>query len=366
MPSITFVTPGFSNHAVGGYKVVYEYANYLASMGHQVTIAQLRPAQYRESGSLSKRLLRALQYRIGRHRRPSWCPLDPRIVVINHPVQREQAIPQTDVIVATAMETAHFSASVAQERGIPGAYFIQHYEDWGFGPDAVDATWRLPLQNIVIAPWLLEKGNQLGVQSVLVANAIDPVAFPSGPQISERPLQVLAMASDMAWKRTDLISEIMTSLLDAVPEVSLKVFGAIARPSSLPSSVDYIQNPSSSELRILYQQSRVFICASDTEGFGLPPAEAMSSRSAVVSTDIGGVRSYADGIALFSPVGDAKRLTKNVIGLLANEADCEERASAGLGRMRAYLPNDAGAAFEAELLSLMAPGNRSAKGNTTE
>jgi len=35
---ITFVMPGYSLKPVGGIKVVYDYANQLASRGHEVTV----------------------------------------------------------------------------------------------------------------------------------------------------------------------------------------------------------------------------------------------------------------------------------------------------------------------------------------
>jgi glycosyltransferase involved in cell wall biosynthesis len=353
MASITIITPGFSGHAVGGYKVVYEYANFLVAQGHSVTMAQMRPAQLRGNGSVKSQIVRAAQYRIGRTKRPSWFALDPRVSVINYPTQIMSAIPHTDAVVATAMETADFAKQISQERDIPGAYFIQHYEDWMYGTDLVDATWRLPLQKLVIAPWLAEKGTELGVSSILVRNAIDSSAFPAGPTISERPLQVLALASDLEWKRTDLIAEVMTSVASRVPSAQLRVFGTVERPQILPADVQYFQSPSPEILRGLYQSSRVFVCASDAEGSALPPGEAMSSRTAVVSTDIGGVRVYADGVALFSPRGDSDALAANVIRLLTDEAECEHYASAGLARILGYTPDDAAAVFERELLELI-------------
>ena len=36
--SICFVLPGFSRHEIGGYKVVYEYANRLIDFNYDVTI----------------------------------------------------------------------------------------------------------------------------------------------------------------------------------------------------------------------------------------------------------------------------------------------------------------------------------------
>jgi hypothetical protein len=38
---ITFVVPGYAHKAVGGIRVVYNYANGLAARGHDVTVAHV-------------------------------------------------------------------------------------------------------------------------------------------------------------------------------------------------------------------------------------------------------------------------------------------------------------------------------------
>ena len=351
MASITFILPGYAANAGGGYKVVYEYANYLVGRGHAVSVLQMRPNRLHDSDSpFWKAGLRALRYRLFRHVRPRWFALDRRVSLTNYSRQFIKAIPKSDVIIATAMETVHFVALASNEKGIPGFYFIQGYEDWLQETAAVDVTWRLPLQRLVISSWLKEKAAELGVEAVKIANAIDQEAFPAGAPISDRPMQVLALVSDDALKRTDVIAKAFSYIAAEVPGASLKTFGVIKRPSILPTDVAHVQNPTPAQLRMLYQESRVYVCASDAEGFGLPPAEAMSSGAAVASTDVSGVRGYADGIALFSPIGNAEKLAENVVRLLRDEALCGAIAVAGIHRLSSYTPAHAGAAFEQEIL----------------
>lgn len=336
--------------------MLYEYANYLVRAGHSVSVLHLRPSSFRAPGPLPQRLIREAAYVVGRRKRPTWFELDRRVDVRNHSTMDDRHLPESDVLIASAAETADFVYSAAKSRGIPGAYFLQHYEDWHLGADFVDATWRLPLAKIVIAPWLERKAHDLGVQATLVPNAINSSDFPPGPAIAARPRQVLALVSPIPWKRTDLIAEVMKLVEEQIPDAVLKTFGVMDKPQELADSIQHTREPTKLELSALYQDTRVYLCASDGEGWHLPPAEAMSSGCAVVSTDIDGVRAYADGIALFSPLGDAAQLAANVVRLLADPVECQERATAGRERLESYGPLDAAAAFERELLRLIDVG----------
>jgi glycosyltransferase involved in cell wall biosynthesis len=357
MAKISVVLPGYPAHAGGGYKVVYQYANFLAQAGHRVHLVQMRPDQLRDlTPAPVRRTVRTLIYALGRHARPRWFPLDKRITVTNYARQAAEYVPVSDAVVATAMETAHVASLAAEQQSIPGVYFIQHYELWSDDPSYVDSTWRLPLRKIVIAPWLQQKAADLGETAVVVPNAIDANAFPLGPLIADRPMQILGLVSDLGWKRTDLLAETMELVAAEMPGVVLKTFGVVDKPSVLSEGVLHTRSPRPEDLRTLYQDSRVFLCTSDSEGFGLPPAEAMASGATVVSTDIGGVRSYADGVALFSPVGNARSLADNVLRLLRDPALAQQLATSGRERIAAYSPSAAATAFEREILCTLTNG----------
>lgn len=354
MAIISVVLPGFPAHAGGGYKVVYQYANFLAQAGHEVHIVQMRPDHLRDLKPPGGRnVIRAVVYWFGRRARPRWFKLDRRIAVTNFSHQDVAFIPKSDIVIATAMETADVVARASQLGEQPGVYFIQHYELWSDDPTYVDSTWKLPLHKVVIAPWLVAKAHELGETAVLVPNAIDAAAFPPGAPIAQRPLQVLALVSDLAWKRTDLVADVFSRLGEECPGVKLKTFGVVPKPASLPDFVEHVQSPSPEMLKELYQDSRVYLCASDREGWHLPPAEAMSSGAAVASTDIDGVRAYAQDTALFSPVGDPQALAANVMRLLSDVELCQQLASAGNQRMVENTPEAAAAQFESEILGVL-------------
>ncbi|WP_345206238.1 glycosyltransferase family 4 protein [Fodinibacter luteus] len=260
-----------------------------------------------------------------------------------------RTIPRADVVVATAVTTARVTAAACRRSGATGIYLIQSYEDWLADREVVDATWRLPLTNFVIADWLADKGAELGVGTVLVPNGIDLEAFPPGPPLAQRRNDVVALASDVPNKRTDLLVLALRRVAELRGGLSAVVFGTCARPDGLPESVEYVRSPSPDQLSGLYRSAKVYLCTSDAEGWHLPPAEAMSSATAVVSTEIGGVMTYARGVSATALAGDAASLAAQVVGLLDDPQRCQELASAGLDRIRHHDEASAARRFGDEL-----------------
>jgi glycosyltransferase involved in cell wall biosynthesis len=76
--------------------------------------------------------------------------------------------------------------------------------------------------------------------------------------------------------------------------------------------------PSQQELRECYNQASIFVAPARTEGWPLPPAEAMLCGSALAATDIGGHREYAvhEETALLSPASEPEKLAENVLRLV--------------------------------------------------
>lgn len=348
---ITIILPGFSKYPIGGYKVVYSYANFLAEQGHHVTLLHALLIQgSRRIDSDFRRPISSVLSGLRPFKKPDWFVLDSRIRFLTFPYLTPRLVPRTDAIVATEVQTANLVANVARQQGIPGSYFIQHYEDWSAPKDFIDATWKLPLKKIVIAPWLKDHMVSLGEACDLIPNGIDASEFPAGLETANRPVDVCAMISDVPWKRADLVVQVLNGLADKDPGFRAVTFGTCERPVLLGSHVEHIQNPSKDQIRTSYQSSKIYLCASDAEGWHLPPAEAMSSGCAVVSTDIGGVRAYADGTALFSPVGDGAALQANVERLLRDPALCASLAAEGKAAMRENTPVKAASRFQRAVL----------------
>ena len=361
MAVVTFVLPGLNDHPSGGYKVVYTYAGYLTRAGHDVVIchAFFPSGRHLAGDDVFRRLLdryrheRAARLAVSAAPdRPSWYAVDPAVQIRNFARLSPASVPHSDVIIATAVHTAPLVSAAAQRQRAKGVYFLQSYETWASPSPFVEATWRLPLKRIVIAPCLAEKGRELGVETTLVLNAVDPSEFHSGPNIAQRTTSLVALVSNAPLKRTDLVVSVMRTLDAPMPGFRGATFGTCPRPTGLPDTVTHFQEPSRTELAQLYADAKVYLCASDAEGWHLPASEAMLAGAAVVSTDIGGVRAYADQTAVFAPVGDAEALSEAVLALLLDPGRCQTIASEGQRHIKARTPADAAREFERAVLGL--------------
>lgn len=315
MSSITFLLPGFSSHPVGGYKMAYLYANFLSSRGHRVTVVHMRSRTLNQS-SPSKRLALRVAYTIGPHVRPRWFVLDPRVRVLNLPEPSEQQLPRSDVLVATGVSTAHPVARLSAMGRCRGIYLIQGFEDFTVDAEQVLETWRLPLKRVVVSRWLADIAAAHDLDFALVENGVDESVF-NRQSPSELPaVDVVAMVSDQAIKRTDLAISVMNILAERRPNFSGRTFGTTRRPTGLPENVTHHRSPAPGELADIYRSGAIFVCTSDFEGFGLPALEAMSCGAAVVSTENGGVPAFANDAAVYAPRGDQAGLVARVESLL--------------------------------------------------
>ena len=321
---ITFVLPGPSPIPVGGTRVVYEYARGLARRGHMVHVVHPATPWRQLSGPrwLASRV-RYWRRLVDRSYLPtrwfaderlfgsSWCPsLHPRNV------------PDGDVIIATAWQTAEWVATYGDEKGRK-YYLIQHLERWSGSREAVLGTWTLPLHKIAIARWLQDCIESLGESAVYIPNGLDFGDFGVDVRPDARdPLRALMLAHHLPWKGTMDGIQALTVVRAMYPRLRVTLFGTGRRPRYLPRWMEYVRNPPQKLLRALYNESAIFVAPSHEEGWGLPPAEAMACGAAVVATDNGGHREYAvDGkTALLSPVAAPEELAQNIIRLIDDPA----------------------------------------------
>jgi len=339
---ITFVLPCFSTKPIGGVRVVYQYADGLVSRGHDVTVlhaAFLEPRQYLRPLSMARepRTLARGLVDIARPR-PSdvgWHPVDRRVRLVYRPTLAAAHVPDGDVIVATSWRTAESVAGYPASKGRKH-YLVQHYETWD-GPAArVDATWRSPLRKIVIAEWLYQRGRALGVPPEdlfrLPNPGIDPATFRLTRPITPRRSRVAMLWSPAPVKGGNDGVAALELARREVPDLDAVLFGVTPRPSTLPSWIEYVHDPSRVRLvEDVYNASSIYLCPSLSEGWHLPPAESMACGCAVVSTDIDGVRDYArpGQTALLSAAGDPAGLAANVVRLCRDEDERSRIAAAG-------------------------------------
>ena len=336
---ITFILPMFLDSPAGGFKVVYEYANRLRARGHAITI--LHPRNIEERKGLIELIKSVLwQVKLRMKHRPliPWFQLDREIMVRLIPDLRERFIPDAGAIVATAFETALPVSKYGSDKGRK-FYLIQSWESWHGSEDEVRATWRLPLEKIVVSKWLYRIAQELGQEE---KTSYIPIGLDFSQFYLTRPIggrsavRVAMMASPNAIKGTaDGLAAIEMAKRE-IPDLQAMLFGVHPRDQSLPSWIDYVHNPTPERLRDLFNDCRVFIHPSWIEGWGLPAAEAMACGCTLVSTANEGVFEFAeDGLnALLSPIKRPDELGRNLLRVLQDDQLRVRLAQAGHKRIQ--------------------------------
>jgi glycosyltransferase involved in cell wall biosynthesis len=349
---ITFVLPGFRQRPVGGFLVVYRYANELASRSHDVSIVHPRRIATEtgfgtELKSITWRGRKKVRY-VGR---PPWFPLDSRVAsILVRDLTDENSIPPGDAIFATACNTALPVMQYSAQKGTK-LYLIQHYEDWICGKDGVEATWRLPMHKVVSSRWLLEIGVALAEEGRLthIPYGVETGVFRVRIPPAERSeFRVGMLAHQWPFKGMAYGVEALAQVRAEIPELQPLAFGAHSRPPGLPDWIRYVENPSRQALAELYNSFSIFMHTSVTEGWGLTGAEALACGCALAAADSGGVKDYAiDGeTAMLVPPRDAAALADCVIRLIQDRSLRLELANRGHAFIQAFTWSRAAAALE--------------------
>jgi glycosyltransferase involved in cell wall biosynthesis len=273
----------------------------------------------------------------------TWLEVVPEVRMIFAPNASEKRVPNGDIVVATAWGTAEPVSRYGPAKG-KGFYLIQTIEyllgtrgDETPLRSAVEATWRLPLRKAAVSEWIARAVREItgDPAPVVITPGIDTTRFRSLRPLEDRPFRVTMMYSDDLSKGSaDGIAAIRFAR-KSHPDLLATLFGTTRLPRGLEPWMEYRRDLRQGPLVDLYNETRVFVCSSIIEGFSLPPAEAMACGCAVVSTDCGGNREYAeDGVtALLSPPRDAEALARNLRAVLSDPSLLRKLAAGGRARM---------------------------------
>lgn len=326
MKSIVFLLPCSATVPVGGFKVVYEYANRLAEDGLLVYIvyaAQLFPKEF----SFVYRCRRWHYYwhlkRTKKYLPKEWFVLDERIQQKWVYSLEQKNIPIVDYYIATSWETAEYLMNYQGIADDHRYYFIQHYEEWSCRDERrLIATWKAPLHKIVIAPWLERIAHKMGAFADVVENGFDFESFQISKEIQNRQYdRIIMLYHELTWKGTQDAFKALDVVKQKYPCLTVNLFGVFPKPANLPTWYIYYQMPDKETLNRIYNEAAIYVGASHSEGWGLTVGEAMQCGCAVVCTDNGGytVLAHHDETALVSPVKDVNALAVNVIRLIEDQ-----------------------------------------------
>jgi glycosyltransferase involved in cell wall biosynthesis len=262
---------------------------------------------------------------------PAWFPLDRRIKVINVPELTSSCLPDGDAL-----------GSAIDFPPEKGKRFILLQGYAVFPRVVLNALFRAAVYKIVISRWLYELGLKLGVpphEMVHIPNGIDHDKYRLLAPIENRKPRVAMLYHPMRIKGAKDGLRALELARKQMPNLEAVFFGITLRPERLPDWIEYQSDPPQEELvRDIYNGSSIYLCPSWTEGWHLPPAEAMACGCAIVSTDIGGVRDYAEHevTALLSPAKNPTALAANIIQLMKDDELRLRLAKAGHERIQQF------------------------------
>jgi glycosyltransferase involved in cell wall biosynthesis len=302
---ITFLCPS-SPQPIGGVTAIYEFANGLARRGHEVHLAHW-PFFGQRIESMDD---------------IAWFRFEPTIRHHIHGISGG-ALPHGDIFFGRGSDP-EVGQPVLLVQGFEMLY--QGLERQGF---------RTPCLKIAIASWLVQAAARYGVQEDqfrVVFMGINRERYRLTAPIDDRPLQVALLHSTHPAKGWKVAREALEIAHELRPDLRAVAFGTSAPAEALPPWLSVVVDPAQEELvERIYNRSRVFLQASDYEGFGFTAVEAMACGCALVTTDNGGSRDYAhhEDTALVAPPGDAEGLARHVVRLLDDDALRQRIATAG-------------------------------------
>lgn len=316
---ISFVLPGFSRVPVGGYKMVFEYANRLVRHGFQVQIIFIN------NNSMNKIkapfLIKKCLMSLATHYEPDWFSLDKRIKKISYySFDFSQEI-KTDVAIATAVETVLPTQKIfVKARKF---YFIQDYEDWNVSREYLHSTYKLGFKNIVIAKWLKKVVDRYSnIPSIYIQNPIDLHRYLVKKSIEDRNKYTIGMLYHSAmYKGSKPTLESLMHLKRKYPKLKIVMFGTCEPPKNLPNWVKFYKNASQQKTIEIYNEISIFVSGSIKEGFGLTGLEAMACGAALVTTNFDGAKEYAKNEvnSLVVPVKDWDGISEKVQMLIDDD-----------------------------------------------
>lgn len=328
---IAFILPNTTNRAMGGYKVVYQYANYMAVHGNNVTIIYDNEQMVNGHHVI---FTPALKMRANYYLQtePKWFELHTSIQKKNTFYLSREELSDYDLIVATAKITADYlyREKINPERVI---YLIQDFENWGCSDEEVYRSYNYGYKNIAISKQLLQIVEKAtGKECFYLPDGIDTDCFKVINPLKSRARHSLAMMYRNSLRKgyQDGL-KVFQQLKNRYPDLKGYMFGVDRRPKEFPDWINFEYRADQKKLTEIYNQVRVFLSPSLQEGYGLTGLESMACGCALVSTDTQGVHEYAENniTASIVPVSDVNGMVKKITELFENERLLEQRSKAG-------------------------------------
>jgi len=317
-------TPG------GSYRVMYEYANRLVRRGHEVHVVY--PILFNSSRGTLIGIIQFVRSLLkSTDRIVEWFPLHSRVLthkVIGVQANPFSALPESDVWLGM-LPLPHIIYWLKSTKK-PFVVFVQHPKEVMYA-----ANCRVPL--IAVSKFIFEHLSSYGVERLfLVPNGVDLSVFYPKCSIEDRPKTIGMTYVPKGFKDPYTGLEALYRVKRVKPDVEIIMFGPTRRPPRVQIPITFYSRVPAEKVADIYNRCSVFVSSSRAEGFCLPVLEAMACGCAVVTTDSGGVRDFAEHgeNALVVPPGDPQAIADAVLYLLDNPGVRWQLARNGLEKAR--------------------------------
>lgn len=333
---INFILPRLALRPVGGYKVIYQYANELSIRGHQVTVVHSASSPYKKFFvSHAHWLVANVILFFKRNWILRWFLLHEDVKLVIVPYLNELFLPNADATVLTSWETSELLGN------LPGKFgtLFQIVYDYKFWMSQDENRFRIEesllnndIKHIATSSVVEKMLMSIGVEyEITIRAGLSEHDFFFEPGLKSKQPLILFPARTNSTKGLSTAVEAMKIIHSENPEVKIECFGS-GKIRNIPQFIKIHRNLSDVELRNLYNRASIFVFPSTFEGFGLPALEAMSCGCVVVSTKCGGIDDFLkDGInSLLVAVNDPISMASAIARLLSDNHLCTQLRSESL------------------------------------
>ncbi len=283
----------------GGFRVVIEYANRLQDKGYDVKLYYPQRGYDFYKGQFKPiyKLKRKISLILRRERKYGYDMYNNKVEVIEVKKINDKNIRDADFTIATAWPTAFDVLKLNKKKG-KKIYFIQNYEAYlNSNKKLVDLSYILPLHKITICTILRDfLYENFSVQSEVILNGINFEIFDQKYNKSNNDkLKLLFIYYPIKVKNMELALEVVKRINNKYPELEINSFG-FHNDKNIPKYIKFYLDPDDNTIVKLYNDADIFLYTSKFEGFGLPPAEAMACKTAVVTSNVGAVPDFAENM----------------------------------------------------------------------
>jgi glycosyltransferase involved in cell wall biosynthesis len=157
-------------------------------------------------------------------------------------------------------------------------------------------------------------------------------------------IEILHVGSTIPRKRIGVLLRVFARIREEIGEARLiRVSGpftpgqaALARELGIENAVTVLPFIPARTLAALYRRAALVLVPSESEGFGLPVAEAMACGTSVIASDLPALREVGGEAAFFAPVGDIEAMAELALRVLR-----DRDGGAAVGRRERALANAA-------------------------